>query len=136
MDDKKGPRTSEAGNDEGIERRAFVEKGAKIAAGAGILGAVGMATGPAEAAEPQRATCGPNPSVMEVTFDFHSTGRPNLRALQEQIMRAGEQLSSVTRRMTDENGWGEWLRDTSGDFETMDMRAVSFKHIPFRTGSR
>ena len=134
MGDKKGPRTPEAGNEEKLQRRAFVEKGVKIAAGAGILGAAGLVAKPAEAAQPGQATCGPSPSVMEVTFDFHSTGRPDLRALQAQIQQSGEQIAQVTGRVTEKNGWGEWLRDASGDTETMDMRAVSFKHIPFRTG--
>jgi hypothetical protein len=42
---------------------------------------------------------------------------------------------SLTRRFTDDNGWGEWLRDASRDADAVDLRMIAFHQVPFRTGA-
>lgn len=129
--DRDGPAESAGAN---LERRKFVAKTAALAGAAGIVGAAGLAKS-AVAAEAGKS-CGPNPRTMSVTFDFHSTGTgaPNFRELSSQLSRSGETVLGLTRNFTEENGWGEWLRDASGDASAMDLRAIGFKHVPFRTG--
>lgn len=120
-----------------LERRAFVAKGAALAGAAGIAAAGGLAAKTAAGAEPA-AACGPNPRTMNVSFDFHSTGqgaRPNFRQLAQEVSQSAETVLSLTRRFTDDNGWGEWLRDASRDTQAMDLRMISFHQVPFRTGA-
>jgi hypothetical protein len=132
----------EKGQEGDIGRRAFVAKTAAIAGAAGVAGATGLAASAAAQRGASRgassAACGPNPRTMTVTFDFHSTsaGRSsNFQALAQKVSQSQENVLSLTRRCTDDNGWGEWLRDASGDPEAMDLRAISFRHVPFRTGA-
>lgn len=135
-DDGGEEREDEKLSNANLERRDFVAKTAALAGAAGVVGVSGLAR--SAAAAESDANCGPNPRVMTVTFDFHSTntrGRPDFREMTNQISQSGGELvSQLSRRFTDDNGWGDWLRDASGDSETMDMRRVSFKHVPFRTG--
>jgi len=140
MDDTKGPVGSEAETDEAMERRDFMKEGMKLAAGAGVLGAMGLSAKPAGAAAAGTAasaqSCGPNPTVMQVTFDFHGTGQLDIRQIREHIARSGEQLSFVTSRMSEEGGWKDWPRDASGDDDLIEMRGVSYRQLPFGTGGR
>lgn len=120
-----------------LERRAFVSKTAALAGAVGVAGAAGIAANVAGASE-TAAACGPNPRTMTVTFDFHSTGRsstPDFRLLAQEVSRSTETVLSLTRRFTDDNGWGEWLRDASRDSNAMDLRMIAFHQVPFRTGA-
>lgn len=120
-----------------LERRAFVTKTAALAGAVGMVGAAGVAANVAAAAETP-AACGPNPRTMTVTFDFHSAGKssiPDFRKLAQLVSQSGETVLGLTRRFTDDNGWGEWLRDASRDSQAMDLRMVAFHQVPFRTGA-
>jgi hypothetical protein len=120
-----------------LERRAFVARTATLAGAVGVAGAAGLAANVAAASEPAPA-CGANPRTMTVTFDFHSTGRsstPDFRKLAQEVSRSSETVLSLTRRFTDDNGWGEWLRDASRDADAVDLRMIAFHQVPFRTGA-
>jgi hypothetical protein len=130
---KENEQTSEATD---LERRAFVMKTAALTGAIGVAGAAGVAANVAAATETS-AVCGPNPRTMTVTFDFHSAGRskvPNFTKLMQHVTQSGELVLGLTKRFTDDNGWGEWLRDASRDSEAMDLRMIAFHQVPFRTG--